>query len=130
MIFFYLWYLTYFIFFSALRKDDNVSDPNSLGIIKDPNAIPNYHSCWKHKMESQMNKPEEIPAFPAVFYPNRNHKLLQTLAKDISNVIRKQSGTPGGGQDSKLVTYDDLLKDPDVMISMKKALNIQVIRMP
>ena len=47
-------------------------------------------------MESQMNKPEEVPAFPAVFYPNRSHKLLQTLAKDISNVIRKQSATPGG----------------------------------
>ena len=76
-------------------------------------------------MESQMQKPEPRSTFPAVFYPNRNHKLLQALAKDISNVVRKQSATPGGGQDSKLVTYDDLIKDPDVMESMKKALDIQ-----
>ena len=72
-----------------------------------------------------MQKPEPRSTFPAVFYPNRNHKLLQALAKDISNVVRKQSATPGGGQDSKLVTYDDLIKDPDVMESMKKALDIQ-----
>ena len=72
-----------------------------------------------------MQRPEERPTFPAVFYPNRNHKLLQVLAKDISNVIRKQSCTSGGGNDSKLVTYEDLLKDPEVMASMKKALDIQ-----
>ena len=110
--------------FSSLRKDDNANDPASLGIIKDPNAPP-HHSCWKHKMESQLMKSEPRSTFPAVFYPQRNPKLLQTLAQDIRNVIRKQSATRDGGQESKIVTYEDLLKDPNVMATMKKALEIQ-----
>ena len=114
----------FYLFFSALRKDDNANDPASLGIIKDPNATP-HHSCWKHKMESQLMKPEPRSTFPAVFYPQRNPKLLQTLAQDIRNVIRKQSATRDGGQESKIVTYEDLLKDPNVMATMKKALEIQ-----
>jgi hypothetical protein len=111
--------------YRALRKDDNLSDPNHLGIVKDPNVITTNSSCWKHKMESKLNKPEERPQFPHVFYPgNRNSKLLQVLSDNIANVIRRQSGTARGGNETKVVTYDDLLKDPDVMASMKHALNI------
>merc|ERR1712142_22675 len=62
--------------------------------------------------------------FPAVFYPYRSKKLLHALANDMSDVIRKTSTTPNGGNEAKVVTYEDLLKDPEVMESMKKSLGI------
>merc|ERR1712062_769963 len=46
------------------------------------------------------------------------------LANDMSDVIRKSSTTANGGKEAKVVTYEDLLKDPEVMESMKKSLGI------
>ncbi len=59
-----------------------------------------------------------------MFYPSRNSKLLKSLADEIGNVVRRQSGTPKGGSDTKVVTYEDLLKDPDVMVAVKNAYGI------
>ena len=66
----------------------------------------------------------ERPAFPHVFYPSRNSKLLQSLADDIGNMVRKQSGIRSGGNEAKVVTYEDLLKDPEVMEAMKQTYGI------
>ena len=87
------------------------------------------YSCWKHKMESKLNAPRPAETdknmkFPAVFYPYRSKKLLHALANDMSDVIRKTSTTPNGGKEAKVVTYEDLLKDPEVMESMKKNLGL------
>lgn len=111
--------------FRALRKDSNQENPASLGIVKDPNRLITPSSCWKHKMESKLNEKSEVTKFPAVHYPDRNKKLLQTLASDIGDVIKRSSSTPNGGKEAKVVTYEDLLKDPVYMESMKKSLGIE-----
>ena len=49
---------------------------------------------------------------------------LNFQAHDISDVIRKTSTTANGGKEAKVVTYEDLLKDPQVMESMKKSLGL------
>ena len=52
--------------------------------------------------------------------------MLHALANDMSDVIRKTSTTANGGKEAKVVTYEDLLKDPEVMESMKKSLGLFV----
>ena len=42
----------------------------------------------------------------------------------MSDVIRKTSTTANGGKETKVVTYEDLLKDPQVMESMKQSLGL------
>ena len=87
-----------------------------------------FFSCWKHKMESKLNerRPSDsnMNQFPAVFYPKRSKKLLHALANDISDVIRKTSTTANGGKEAKVVTYEDLIKDPQVMETMKTRLGL------
>ena len=83
-------------------------------------------------MESKLNAPRPAETdknmkFPAVFYPYRSKKLLHALANDMSDVIRKTSTTPNGGKEAKVVTYEDLLKDPEVMESMKKNLGLFIL---
>ena len=41
-------------------------------------------------------------------------------------MIRKTSTTANGGKAATVVTYEDLLKDPQVMESMKKSLGLFV----
>ena len=53
--------------------------------------------------------------------------MLHALANDMSDVIRKTSTTPNGGKEAKVVTYEDLLKDPEVMESMKKNLGLSIL---
>ncbi|XP_040573145.1 uncharacterized protein [Lepeophtheirus salmonis] len=85
-----------------LRKDGNLSDPNHLGIVKEPNIT--YHSCWKHKMlERQKSAPVED-----VFYPDKNNPIMIALSKDIAEIIKKQSGIASAGDDDDIVTYDKL----------------------
>ena len=79
-------------------------------------------------MESKLNerRPSDsnMNQFPAVFYPKRSKKLLHALANDISDVIRKTSTTANGGKEAKVVTYEDLIKDPQVMETMKTRLGL------
>ena len=114
--------------FRNLRRDENLSDPENLGIVRDPHRqiIPN--SCWKHKMESKLNEksdPSKDKQFPAVFYPHKNKKLLQALSKDIGKAIRKTSTNPHGGKEAKIVSYEELLKDPEALEQMKQNLGIE-----
>lgn len=112
--------------YRALRKDSNPSHPESLGIVKDPNRPVSAHSCWKHKMEAKLKNGHgnEAKQFPAVFYPKRNKVLLEALANDISLVAKRSSQTPNGGKEAKVITYEDLIQDPEVMQSMKQSLGI------
>lgn len=114
--------------FRALRKDSNPSNPESLGIVKDPNRPVSAHSCWKHKMEAKLKngngQEDQAKQFPAVFYPKRNKILLQALSNDISQMAKRSSQTPDGGKEAKVITYEDLIHDPEVMESMKQSLGI------
>lgn len=110
--------------FRALRRDDNLTDPGQLGIVKDPNNVVPTSSCWRHKMEEEGGHSHRRPTSPLVFYPNRHNKLMQSLSENIAKVIRKQSGQPRGGMESKVVSYEDCMKDPDVMETMKYVLHV------
>ena len=107
-----------------LRKDDNPSHPEQLGIVKDPNAVISSHSCWKHKMEQRLKEPQKINPFPHIDYPVRNPKLLNALSTQIRKLIRKQSQN-ANAQTDPILTYEDLLKNPEIMKSMKSEFGIE-----
>ena len=75
-----------------LRKDDSRNTPDLLGIYKDPNVSAN--SCWQHKLQERLRR---RPSSPLVFIPTKNNKLMQALAQQITQTIRKQSGCAVGG---------------------------------
>ena len=70
--------------FRNLRKDVDpvTTDPDQLGIVRDPNLPRTLVSCWKHRHERSLS--------PTVFYPNRNNVLMRGLAERAADVIRNQ----------------------------------------
>lgn len=102
----------------SLRKDDSKSEPELLGIFKDPNI--SAHSCWHHKLQERLTT---RPTSPLVFRATKNSKLMQALSQRIAQTIRKQSNKPSAGNNEEnIVTYDDLLRDPSLMRAMREAL--------
>jgi len=112
--------------FRALRKDSNLySDPESLGIFKDPNISPYVSSCWKHQIDESVSRcSKDGRQSPTVFYPNRNNKVMQSLSNNAVMQIKKQSVQAGAGDPDAIITYDDLLNDPDLMEAVKYNLGI------
>ena len=109
--------------FRSLRKDSNLSDPGTLGVVKDPNMSNlHMHSCWHHKMKAR-EYARETDTGPYVFYPKKNQAVLKSLSEQIAQIIKKQSGNPQGGEEEQIVTYEDL-RDPKVYEAMKYTLNI------
>merc|ERR1719394_858952 len=112
--------------FRALRKDSNLySDPESLGIFKDPNIPPYVSSCWKHQINESVSRcSKDGRQSPTVFYPNRNNKVMQSLSNNAVMQIKKQSIQAGAGDPDAIITYDDLLNDPDLMEAIRYNLGI------
>ncbi len=111
--------------FRSWRKDGNLSDPGSLGIVKDPNTshLVEHSSCWLHKrIEAEYKRDGDKG--PCVFYPKKNQALLKSLSEHIAQIIKKQSasGSGGSGHD-EIITYEDL-RDPKVAEAMKYTLGV------
>ena len=108
--------------FRNLRRDGNVSDPNHLGIVRDPNKDSIVsNTCWQHHQTERETREEEKGPF--VFYPNKHNAIMKNLSGHIAQLIRKQAGIPGGGDEAKIITYKDL-KNPEIFEAMKYTLNL------
>ena len=112
--------------FRALRKDSNIyNDPESLGVYKDPNIPSNISSCWKHQIDESVSSCSKGGRkSPTVFYPNRNNKVMQSLSQNAVMQIKKQSVQAGAGDPDSIITYEDLLNDPDLMEAIRYNLGI------
>merc|ERR1719229_194987 len=101
-----------------------MGDPEGLGIVKDPRVASNsVSSCWLHKRMEAEYKREDKKEGPCVFYPKKNQAILTSLSEHIAQIIKKQSGSAGGGDDDQIVTYEDL-RDPKVAEAMKYTLGV------
>merc|ERR1719367_1705283 len=110
----------------SLRIESNLySDPESLGIFKDPNIPPYVSSCWKHQLDESVSRcSKDGRQSPTVFYPNRNNKVMQSLSNNAVMQIKKQSVQASAGDPDAIITYDDLLNDADLMEAVKYNLGI------
>merc|ERR1719295_2024381 len=104
--------------FRNLRKDVDpvTTDPDQLGIVRDPNLPRTLVSCWKHRHERSLS--------PTVFYPNRNNVLMRSLAERVTQVVRSQAGRSSGGSESDVITYHDIANDPEILEAVKASLGI------
>ena len=113
-----------------LRKDDNLSNPEQLGIVKDPNAVISSHSCWKHKMERKLKEPTpKVNPFPQIDYPVRNPKLLKAVSSQIRTLVRKQSLNANANSNNEILTYEDLISNPEILAAMKSEFGIEEIEL-
>ena len=113
-----------------LRKDDNLSNPEQLGIVKDPNAVISSHSCWKHKMERKLKEPAaKVNPFPQIDYPVRNPKLLKAVSSQIRTLVRKQSLNANANSNNEILTYEDLISNPEILAAMKSEFGIEEIEL-
>ena len=112
-----------------LRKDDNLKNPEQLGIVKDPNAVISSHSCWKHKMERKLKEPAPpVNPFPQIDYPVRNPKLLKAVSSQIRTLVRKQS-LNANATGNEILTYEDLISNPEILAAMKSQFGIEEIEL-
>ena len=95
--------------FRGLRKDSNQSDPDHLGIVKDPNGIILPRRAWPFYQDSSRSS-------PLVFYPNKHGKAMRSLSEGITDVIKKQSCNPAG-EVTDLISYPDIV---DISIENSK----------
>lgn len=101
-----------------LRKDSFKSEPNLLGIYKDPNI--SSHSCWQHKAQERLSRRSTSPL---VFRPTKNNELIRALSEKISLAVQKQSRNPSAKcEPDEMITYDDLLRDPSLMKTTRRRL--------
>ena len=90
--------------FRELRKDSNQSDPNDLGIVKDPNGIILPRRAWPFSQSSSSSR-----SSPLLFYSDYKHgKAMRSLSEGITDIIKKQSSNPSGEVDS-LISYPDVV---------------------
>ena len=87
--------------FRQLRKDDNPSDPDHLGIVKDPHGIILPRRVWPFKQESKSSHPDFYPN------PNRHTKVMRSLSEGMTEIIRKQSSKPSAEMNN-LFSYQDI----------------------
>merc|ERR1719341_2882601 len=104
--------------FRILRKDSNLGDPDTLGIVKDPHGVIQPARVWPPDPELQREKESRGPV---VFYPNRHNLVMQSLSSDIAQIIRKQSCKPGAAE-ADLVNYEEDLLVQDCMRAAKEAM--------
>lgn len=104
--------------FRVLRKDSNLGDPDTLGIVKDPHGVIQPARVWPPDPELQREKESRGPV---VFYPNRHNLVMQSLSSDIAQIIRKQSCKPGAAE-AELVNYEEDLLVKDCMRAAKEAM--------
>jgi len=100
--------------FRVLRKDENLSDPHHLGIVKDPNGLIMPRRLWP---PNQVNR-----SSPVVFYPNKHNQVMRSLSENISQIIKKQSSKPSAGLND-IIKYQDL-QDPLVYDCMKYTMDV------
>ena len=86
--------------FRILRKDENLSDPDHLGIVKDPNGLIMPRREWP---PNQANR-----SSPVVFYPNKHNQVMRSLSENIAQIIKKQSSKPSAGLND-IIKYQDLV---------------------
>ena len=104
--------------FRVLRKDSNLGDPDTLGIVKDPHGVIQPARVWPPDPKLQR---ERESRGPVVFYPNRHNLVMQSLSSDIAQIIRKQSCKPGAAE-AELVNYEEDLLVQDCMRAAKEAM--------
>ena len=104
--------------FRILRKDSNLGDPDTLGIVKDPHGVIQPARVWPPDPKLQREKESRGPV---VFYPNRHNLVMQSLSNDIAQIIRKQSCKPGAAE-SELVNYEEDLLVQDCMRAAREAM--------
>jgi len=100
--------------FRVLRKDENLSDPDHLGIVKDPNGLIMPRRLWP---PNQANR-----SSPVVFYPNKHNQVMRSLSENIAQIIKKQSSKPSAGLND-IIKYQDL-EDPLVYDCMKYTMDV------
>eukprot|EP00090_Calanus_glacialis_P037984 TRINITY_DN6607_c0_g1_i1.p1 TRINITY_DN6607_c0_g1~~TRINITY_DN6607_c0_g1_i1.p1 ORF type:complete len:1476 (-),score=228.81 TRINITY_DN6607_c0_g1_i1:131-4558(-) len=100
--------------FRILRKDENLSDPDHLGIVKDPNGLIMPRRLWP---PNQVNR-----SSPVVFYPNKHNQVMRSLSDNIAQIIKKQSSKPSA-ELNDIITYQDL-QDPLVYDCMKYTMDV------
>ena len=104
--------------YRVLRRDSNLGDPETLGIVRDPHGTIQPARVWPPDREGQR---ERESRGPTVFYPNRHSQVLQSLSTDIAAIIRKQSSKPGA-EEEELVSYEDELLVKDCMRAAREAM--------
>ncbi len=113
--------------FRNLRRDSSLDDPHGLGNrpLKKEEDVPSAIAHQRRaEEEEEEKKKSKLPSKePFVFYPNKHNAVMKTLSEHIAQLIRKQAGSPRGGKEESIVTYDDL-KDPKVYEAMRYTLNI------
>jgi hypothetical protein len=112
--------------FRALRKDSSThTDPENLGIFRDANIPLQTSSCWKHNLDESLSRCSGGGRrSPTVFYPNRNNKVMESLSQNALIQIKKQSLHADAGDPDSIITYEDLIKDPDLMEAIKYNLGL------
>ena len=111
--------------FRRLRKDSNTcDDPVKLGVVKDPNVRP-ISSCWQHKADESLSSCSMGGRrSPIVFYPNKNNKLMKSLAHHVTKIIRQQNNKASGGCLDDVVSYEEAIRDPKVYKAVKSSMGI------
>jgi len=100
--------------FRHLRKDENQSDPDHLGIVKDPNGLIMPRRLWPTNQENRSS--------PVVFYPNKHNQVMRSLSENMTQIIKKQSAKPAADLND-IITYQDL-QDPLVYDCMKYTMDV------
>eukprot|EP00092_Neocalanus_flemingeri_P028135 GFUD01030555.1.p1 GENE.GFUD01030555.1~~GFUD01030555.1.p1 ORF type:complete len:1478 (+),score=209.49 GFUD01030555.1:136-4569(+) len=100
--------------FRHLRKDGNLSDPDHLGIVKDPNGLIMPRRLWPPNQGNRSS--------PIVFYPNKHNQVMRSLSENIAQIIKKQSAKPAADLND-IITYQDL-QDPIVYDCMKYTMDV------
>ena len=81
----------------GLRKDDNVSDPDLLGIVRDPHGLMMPRRVWAYR------EPRSSPL--RIIAPHT--KASRSLSEGITEVIKRQSANPSA--ENTIVSYHDVV---------------------
>ena len=83
--------------FRILRKDANTSDPDLLGIVKDPHGLILPRRMWQYQ------EPRSSP----IRFLNSHTKATRSLSEGITEVILRQSANPSA--ENNIISYHDVV---------------------
>ena len=109
--------------FRHLRKDEQLSDPGGLGIVKDPHGVLPPASPWPpSRSQDTWASPALSPAPGSGEADTERSQIMRSLSENIAQIIRKQSAVPGASLDT-IITYEDL-QSPAVYTAMRYTMDL------
>merc|ERR1719410_2761709 len=108
--------------FRHLRKDEQLSDPGGLGIVKDPHGVLAPSSPWPPSRRQDTRASPALSPAPSSEADTEKSQIMRSLSENIAQIIRKQSAKPGASLDT-IITYEDL-QSPAVYTAMRYTMDL------